>query len=105
MRILSGHKRRDHVSKLQLLEETGMTSINRMAAATLLGEMWRVLGGDLEEWRMITATSSTSTKTTRSRTEEKLKLGAPSTCFAYSSSVAFATKLYLLPCRWPGHLG
>jgi hypothetical protein len=54
-----------------------------MVAATLLGEMWRVLGGELEERRMITATSSTSTMTTRSRTEEKLVLGAPSTCFAY----------------------
>jgi hypothetical protein len=45
--------------------------------------MRKVLGGDLEERRMITATSSTSPMTKQSRTEEKLEFGAPSTCFAY----------------------
>jgi hypothetical protein len=40
MRVLTGHRRRDHISKSQLLEETGITSIDRMTAATILGEMW-----------------------------------------------------------------
>jgi hypothetical protein len=71
MRISTGHRRSKHISKLQLLEETGMTSINRMAAATLLREMWRVLRGDLEERRMITATSSMSTMMTRSKATAK----------------------------------
>jgi hypothetical protein len=55
-----------------------------MAVATLLAwEMPRVLKSDMEERRMITATSRSSTMTTRSRTEEKIELGAPSMCFAY----------------------
>jgi hypothetical protein len=73
-------KRRDRVTVRHLLEKTGMTSVNRMAAAVILMEMRRTMGRNSVEKESLATTSRTSTLMTRSRTEGKLEVGTPSTC-------------------------
>jgi hypothetical protein len=57
-----------------------MTSVNKMAAGTILIEMWRTMGGNSVEKESLVAIKNTLTLVTRSRTEGKLEVGAPSTC-------------------------
>jgi hypothetical protein len=60
-----------------------MTSVNRMAAATVLMEMWRTMGGNSVEKENLSAINSTPTLVRRSRTEGKLEVETPSTCFMH----------------------
>jgi hypothetical protein len=76
-RVLTRCKRSDRVTVHHLLEKAGMTSVNRMAAATILMEMWRTMGDNSVEKESLAAIRSTSTLVTLSRTEGKLKVGHP----------------------------
>jgi hypothetical protein len=51
--------RSDSVTVHHLLEKAGMTSVNRMAAAAIIMEMWRTMGGNSIEKENMAAISST----------------------------------------------
>jgi hypothetical protein len=73
----------ERVTVHHLLEKAGMTSVNRMAATTIIMEMWRTMGGNSVEKKSLALISSLSTLMTRSRTEGKLEVGTLSTCYVH----------------------
>jgi hypothetical protein len=59
-RVLTKCKRSDRVTVHHLLEKAGMTSVNRIAAGTILIEMWRTMGGNSVDKESLATIKSTS---------------------------------------------
>ena len=94
MRILLQKRKGDHVSIPQLLQQTGMTSVNRMTVESILMEMWRMSCSELAGGMK---TKNNSTIETRSRTRGDLDTGRPAPTFRF-----FGTKLW--NSSWSGEI-
>jgi hypothetical protein len=72
-RVLTRCKIIERVTVHHLLEKASMTAVNRMAAETIIMEMWCTMGGNSVEKESLEVISSMSTLETRSGTEGKLQ--------------------------------
>ena len=68
LRIIQGKRRRDHVRIADMLESTGMLSINQLAANSVLLESWRVDAFDIRPLSSLLAHGRGDGRTLRSDT-------------------------------------
>ena len=66
LRLITGHKKSEHIKIEDMLEKTGFLSINRVVAYTILMEAWKARAFDVPILNSVLSRSRTDTRTLRS---------------------------------------